>query len=473
MGQSRHDYSVRPPPKWEDGRFVPPAPLPIEASVSDWDWIEWVRYMRHSSQNPLHGMTRAALNDFDEIADGLGTTFFTPTNPETFKEAFVEKADTLRHSGLRNAILKPALREGLLTAEGERWRQDRRALAPLFTPRHVAQYAEGIRQSASPHIDRLFETPEIAFDAAMVDLTYQVLSEVMFSGELDGGRATTLRDIDRFLSTMGRPDPLDFLPLPNWIPRPTRIGRMGVVKRMRQQVSELAKSRRSRMEVGETVPDDVLSLILTTEGPDGKPFTDTQIEDQMITFIAAGHETTSRALTFLFYLLSQDRKALARAASECDTLDLSLPATEWAKALPFTYACFEEAMRLYPPAPFLSRQLKHAETLGGHSLPQGSIVFGSLWVLHRHRKLWDRPDAFVPERFLPEARQSIKRFQYLPFGLGPHVCIGARFAQLEAIILTALILRRYHLRLVGDHPWPIARVTIRPEKPLLMRVEKR
>ncbi|MEL6686209.1 MAG: cytochrome P450 [Pseudomonadota bacterium] len=473
MGQTRHDYSVRPAPRWDDGRFIPPAPLPIETSVSDWDWIDWARYMRHSSQNPLHGMTRSALTEFDEIADGLGTTFFTPTNPETFKEAFVEKADKLRHSSLRNAILKPALREGLLTAEGDRWRQDRRALAPLFTPRHVAQYAEGIRRSASPHIDRLFETSEIAFDAAMVDLTYQVLSDVMFSGELDGGRATALRDIDRFLSTMGKPDPLDFLPLPNWIPRPTRVGRMGVVKRMRLQVSALAQSRRSRMEAGETVPDDLLTLILTTEGPDGKPFTDTQIEDQMITFIAAGHETTSRALTFLFYLLSQDKEALARAEAECDTLDLSRPATEWADALPFTYACFEETMRLYPPAPFLSRQLKQAETLGEHSLSRDSIVFGSLWVLHRHRKLWDQPDAFVPERFLPEARESIERFQYLPFGLGPHVCIGARFAQLEAIVLTALILRRYRLSLVGDHPWPIARVTIRPEKPLTMRVEKR
>ncbi|MEM7730209.1 MAG: cytochrome P450 [Pseudomonadota bacterium] len=470
---ARHDYAARPAARWEGGRFVPPGPEPIAESVADWDWIDWLRYTRASSRNPLHGMTVAGLQDFDEVATGLGATFFTPTRPETMRETFVEKSDSLRHSRLRNAILVPALREGLLTAEGERWRADRRALAPLFTPRHVAGYAEGIKTSAAPHLERLFDRAETAFDAAMVDLTYQVLSDVMFSGELDGGRAANLRDIDRFLSSMGRPDPLDFTPLPGWVPRPTRIGRMGIVKRLRRQVSALARSRRARMAAGEAVPDDLLGLILSVTGPDGAPFTDTKVEDQMITFIAAGHETTSRALAFLFYLISQDTEARDRLEAECDALDTTRPATQWADALPFTYACFEEAMRLYPPAPFLSRELARAETLGGHALPKGTIVFGNLWMLHRHRKLWTQPDAFVPERFLPEAREAIGRFQYLPFGLGPHVCIGARFAQLEAVVLIALMARRYRFTFVGDHPWPIARVTVRPETPLVMRVERR
>ncbi|MGB6319007.1 MAG: cytochrome P450, partial [Litorimonas sp.] len=235
----------------------------------------------------------------------------------------------------------------------------------------------------------------------------------------------------------------------------------------------LARSRRASMAAGETVPDDLLGLILSVTGPDGEPFTEAQVEDQMITFIAAGHETTSRALTFLIYLLSQDTEARDRMEAECDALDPARPATEWADALPFTYACFEETMRLYPPAPFLSRELAKPQTLGGHELPKGAIVFGSLWMLHRHRKLWDQPDAFVPERFLPENRETIGRFQYLPFGLGPHVCIGARFAQLEAIVLIALMARGYRFTLASDHPWPMARVTVRPETPLMMRVERR
>lgn len=468
MAKSRHDYHYRPAPRWEEGRFVPPAPLPIERSVNDWDWIDWLRYMRAASANPLHGMTTQAITEFDEVSRSKSFTFYTPSRPESWREAFVEKEEALQHSSLRNAILKPALREGLLVTEGEQWRQDRRALAPLFTPRHVNGFANVIARSAEDHLASLFKTDTIAADSAFVELTYQALSDALFSGELDGGRQTNLREIDRFLNSMGRPDPLDFTSLPGWIPRPTRVGRMGAVKRLRTHIFELALSRRTRVEAGQSVPDDLLSLMLEDDH-----FTDEQLKDQLITFIAAGHETTSRALTWLFYLLSQDQAARTRLEAEVDALDTSLPAQDWPEQLPWTKACFEEAMRLYPPAPFLSRQLKQDATLGGHDLPKTSIVFGSLWVLHRHRKLWDRPDAFMPERFLPDARDTIGRFQYLPFGLGPHVCIGARFAQLEGIVLTALVARHYRLNLKGEHPWPLARITVRPEKPLMMRVEKR
>jgi cytochrome P450 len=240
------------------------------------------------------------------------------------------------------------------------------------------------------------------------------------------------------------------------------------VKRLRANIFELASARRAKMAAGQDVPNDLLSLMLTEA-----EFTDEQLKDQLITFIAAGHETTSRALTWLFYLLSQDEAARERLEIEVDALDTSLPVKDWPDQLPWTKACFEESMRLYPPAPFLSRQLNRAETLGGHALPEDSIVFANLWMLHRHRKLWDQPDAFMPERFLPEARANIGRFQYLPFGLGPHVCIGARFAQLEGIVLTALVARQSRLSLSGEHPWPLARITVRPEKPLMMRIEKR
>jgi cytochrome P450 len=468
MPRARHDYSVRPAPRWEDGRFVPPGPLPIERSVDEWDWIEWARYMRAASKNPLHGMTEQAITGEDEVARSRSFVFYTPTRPESWKEAFVEKADALEHSTLRNAILKPVLREGLLVSEGDQWRRDRRALAPLFTPRHVNGYAQVMAGSAETILPRLLQDESLAVDAMFVELTYQVLSDALFSGELDGGRQTNLREIDRFLNSMGRPDPLDFTNLPGWIPRPTRVGKMGAVKRLRAHIFDLVVSRRARMDAGEAVPDDLLTLLLREEA-----FTDEQLKDQLITFIAAGHETTSRALTWLFYLLSQDEAARERMEAEVDALDTTKPAENWPDALPWTRACFEEAMRLYPPAPFLSRQLNRDETLGGHALPEGAIVFGNLWVLHRHRKLWEQPDAFVPDRFLPGARETIGRFQYLPFGLGPHVCIGARFAQLEGVVLAALVARTAHLRLDGEHPWPLARVTVRPEKPLKMRVEAR
>lgn len=473
MGKSRHDYSFRPEPRWEEGRFVPPGPLPIERSVSDWDRIDWIRYLFASSKNPIFGQTVESLKGFDDVATGMGRTFFTPSHPDTIRETFVAKADALRLSGIRNAILKPVLREGLLTSEGERWKHDRRALAPIFTPRHVNGFAQGMARTTEGHLDRLLSKETAAFDQVCVDLTYQVLSDVLFSGELDGGRQASLHDIDRFLSSMGRPDPFDLTNVPQWVPRFTRIGRMGIVKRLRTRIGQLGENRRTRIDTGETVPDDLLTLLLTSTDAGSDPLSEDQLVDQLITFIAAGHETTSRALTWLFYLLSQDTEARARLEDEVDGLDITQPPQNWPDALPFTRACLDEAMRLYPPAPFLSRELNRDETLAGKALPEGAIVFGNLWMVHRHRQLWDQPDAFVPERFLPEAKTKIGRFQYLPFGLGPRVCIGARFAQIEAMILTTLIARRYRLSLDGPHPWPLARITIRPEKPLMMRVEKR
>lgn len=471
--KSRHDYSYRPDPRWEDGRFIPPAPLPIDAALPDWDRIDWARYLMASSRNPIHGQTTGAIEAHDEVANGMGKMFLTPTHPDTVRETFVTKADALRLSGIRNAILKPVLRDGLLTSEGERWKHDRRALAPIFTPRHVNGFAAGMARTTSGHLARLLSGNTVAFDKVCVDLTYQVLSDVLFSGELDGGRQASLHDIDKFLSSMGRPDPLDFTTLPKWVPRLTRVGRMGVVKRLRTRIGVLGETRRSKVDAGETVPDDLLTLLLTATDAQSDVLSPDQLVDQLITFIAAGHETTSRALTWLFYLLSQDTEARARMEAEVDALDTSVPAQNWGDHLPFTQACLNEAMRLYPPAPFLSRELNRAETLAGHDLPEGSIVFGNIWMIHRHRKLWDQPDAFVPERFLPGAKRAIGRFQYLPFGLGPRVCIGAQFAKMEALILTTLIARDYRLHLDGPHPWPLARVTVRTEKPLMMRVEKR
>lgn len=471
--KSRHDYSYRPDPHWEDGRFIPSAPVPIDSSVRDWDRIDWLRYLLASSRNPICAQTTAAIEGFDEVSTGLGKVFFTPTHPDTIRETFVTKADSLRLSSIRNAILKPVLRDGLLTSEGERWKHDRRALAPIFTPRHVNGFAQGMARTTTAHLDRLMAADTVAFDQVCVDLTYQVLSDVLFSGELDGGRQASLRDIDKFLSSMGRPDPFDMLNLPSWVPRLTRVGRMGIVTRLRGRIGRIGEARRTKVDAGAPVPDDLLSLLLTATDDESETLTPNQLVDQLITFIAAGHETTSRALTWLFYLLSQDEEARNRLEAEVDALDTTTPAQKWGEHLPFTQACLSEAMRLYPPAPFLSRELARDETLAGHDLPEGAVVFGNIWTIHRHRKLWDHPDAFMPDRFLPGAAREIGRFQYLPFGLGPRVCIGAQFAKIEALILTALIARQYRLHLAGPHPWPLARVTVRTEKPLMMRVERR
>ena len=224
---------------------------------------------------------------------------------------------------------------------------------------------------------------------------------------------------------------------------------------------------------GEDLPQDFLTLMIGEKG-EASPFTLNEIEDQMVTFIGAGHETTAQALTWMFYLLSQDKTALARAEAEVDALDMARPPVEWSDALPFTMACFREALRLYPPAAAIMRQATEADRFGDVDIPKDGAVMVHLYVLHRHEGLWDHPNTFMPERFLGEAGEAINRFQYLPFGMGHRVCIGERFAMVEAGILVASLMREFRFSHAGGAPpMPTIRLSMQPEDGMKMRVTAR
>jgi len=313
--------------------------------------------------------------------------------------------------------------------------------------------------------------PDVFPDGEIVDisesflkLAYGVLSQTLFSGEIDGQSDEAMQEISRFLNALGKADPMDVIMAPKWVPRLTKLGGRGAINNLRIQVLAQSKIRRSRIENGDDVPDDFLTLLLKTETDEGETFTDDQIVDQLVTFIGAGHETTSRALTWLGYLLSQDNNSLGKIEDELDQLDMELPAEDWIDKIPFAMACFNESMRLYPPAPIISRQAIEADEIDGKSVPKGCSVLINLWSMHRHRQHWDRPDAFDPERFMGDRGKSIDRFAFLPFGVGHRVCIGQRFALQEAAIMMAVLLRKIRLHWVtGEtHPWPLMRVTTRP-----------
>ena len=221
------------------------------------------------------------------------------------------------------------------------------------------------------------------------------------------------------------------------------------------------------------VPRDFLTLLLRAEGPDG--LTRAEVEDNIITFIGAGHETTARALGWTIYCLAEAPWERDKVEGEIDAVLAREPdPTKWLDAMPLTRAAFEEALRLYPPAPSINREPIEPETWNGLYIPKYAAVLVMPWVVHRHRKLWDRPDAFMPERFHPENRDRIDRFQYLPFGAGPRVCIGASFAMQEAIIALAILLSRFRFDVTSQtRPWPVQKLTTQPQGGLPMQVSRR
>ena len=222
-------------------------------------------------------------------------------------------------------------------------------------------------------------------------------------------------------------------------------------------------------------PNDLLTLLLTAHDPEGGTlFSGREVFDNAMTFIFAGHETTANALAWTLYLLSQFAEADERVADEARTVDPIALARGELPDLAFTRAVLEESMRLYPPAPFISREAVAADVVGGRAIAPRTSVLVSTWILHRHHLLWERPDEFDPSRFLPENRDGIHRFAYLPFGAGPRICIGMAFAMQEAMVALTAIVRRYRLELEpGQEVLPLARITLRPRGGLKMRLYRR
>jgi len=346
----------------------------------------------------------------------------------------------------------------------------------MFTPRNVSAFAQVMRTTTEREMPNFLETNGVIEIAnPMAALTYLVLSDTLFSGEIQREQHSVLKDVATALTYVGRPDPLDMLKVPGWVPRLTRLRGLKAVKHLREMIRELTEDRKMRRDAGDILPHDFLSRLLLVGDRNTAPFSDRDIEDHVLAFIGAGHETTARALSWLFYLLSNDSKSLTRLEAEVDALEIDTIAPEkWGEYLPFTLACFEETMRLFPPAPFIVREAINEDVNDDITIAAKSVLFLSTWQLHRHKTLWERPDAFIPERFLGAARANIGRFQYLPFGVGERVCIGQRFAIQEAVILIALLVRNYRFDYASDDvPWPKLRITIQPENGMPMRVTKR
>lgn len=470
---ARHDYNFRPEPRWEDGYFIPPAPIPMPKHPDNWDLIDQLQSTFAISRNAVAATTEVTCSEPYVTTTMLGQTLIVACNPAMIKYIFVENSENYGLNSIRQAILKPILKNGLITAEGKVWKRARRALSPLFTPRHTKNFAPKMQDSIAGELSNLFASDTIDFNQAMLRLAYLVLSDTLFSAEIEGDTEAVLRDVAIFLTALGKPSPLDILGVPKFVPRLGKRKGIQAIGRLRKLVQKLSQDRRTRIEQGVEVPDDFLTLLLNAEDDDG-PLSDLEIEDHIVTFIGAGHETTSRAMTWMAYLLSQDTAARTRLEAEVDALDMTLPPDQWAAQIPWSMACFNETMRLYPPAPIISRYAKEADKYGDVEIPKDANVMVNLWALHRHKQLWERPIAFDPVRFVGDSGGAIDRFQYLPFGMGHRVCIGQRFAMQEAAILIAMIFKNYRFEFVGKTPpWPFMRITVQPQDGMPMTTTRR
>jgi len=450
--------------------FRPPAPSPRQTPPSA---LQMVRIVY---RNPLELWGEPSYNEpWISISGGVGGPLIIANDPALIRYVLVENARNYKMARVRQKILRPILHDGLLTAEGEVWKRSRKAMAPVYTPRHIAGFAlPMLNQSelfAARYEDKDGQVVDISRDMTM--LTFDILADTLFSGEIAGDPEDFSAQVDRLFETMGRVDPLDLLGAPDWLPRFTRILGRKSLAYFRNLVAETMRMRQQKLDSGADVPEDFLTLLLRAQGPDG--LSRAEIEDNIITFIGAGHETTARALGWTLYCLANLPAEREKVEQEIDGVIASgMPPVEWLDAMPITRASFEEALRLYPPAPSINREAIEDDSFADLKIKRGTQVLVMPWTVHRHRKLWDDPEAFRPSRFYPENREEIGRFQYLPFGAGPRVCIGASFAMQEAMIALAVLMSRYRFELVPEtKPWPVQKLTTQSEGGLPMRVMRR
>ncbi len=394
-------------------------------------------------------------------------------DPQANREVLLEKLDNYPKSDITKDILRPAIGESLFVAEGKDWRWQRRASAPAFSPRNIADLTPIMTRAAEASAQRIAAaaTPGRAlnFFDEMVATTFDVIADVTFSDDNMFDQQAVHAAIDRYIEQAARVSILDILGFPTWVPRPGRMMAMPAIRRMKDQADAAIDRRR-------TVPDaaqpDLLSLLVdAADEKTGRTMTTGELRDNLLTFIVAGHETTALTLSWALYLCAFDPAVQDKACAQAqDVLGDRAATAEDVRNLPYIRQIIDETLRLYPAGGFLSRTAQEDDTLIGRPIKARDTVMLPVYALHRHHDLWEDPNAFNPDRFADP--KAIDRYAYLPFSDGPRICIGASFALQEAVIILATLLARFKFTSVpGRDPDPVMILTLRPEGGVWLTVE--
>jgi cytochrome P450 len=379
--------------------------------------------------------------------------------------------------------LKLALGEGLLTADGAFWRNQRRIIQPVFHRERLHGFGVRMTEAASSMLERWEEhaRKQEPFDVAeeMTALTLNIIGQTMFSADLAGdskmlSEMVTLasRHInERITSLSGVFDVAEKFPTAKnrRFAESMRAGDaliQRIIARRHQNPHE-----NSPQNSGDQDQGDLLSMLMASRDEEtGQGMSDRQLRDEVVTIFSAGHETTALALTWTFYLLSTHPEVERRLRQEVDqALGGHLPTVADLPRLAYVTRVIKEAMRLFPPAWAISRRSIGADRFGPYPIPPKAFVLLCPYLTHRHPAFWDNPEGFDPDRFLPERMTSQHRFAYFPFGAGARMCIGSNFAMMEAQLVLATVVQRFQLSLVPGHPIELEPlITLRSRKGMRM-----
>ena len=394
-------------------------------------------------------------------------------DPEAVRRVLVANARNYGKSTIQYRSLALVTGEGLLVADTEPWRRQRRMVQPAFHHQTLERIV-GHVNGALDRIARDWDGAAVAgaavdVDAAMMRGGLEVVGHALFGTDLSAdAEQLTTATLDALEVVVARAR-VPITP-PDWLPTPGNRKLHGAVRRLDAAVDAMIAQRQASPS---DRPADMLDLLLHTTDETGAGLSAGEVRDQVVTFIVAGHETVASALTWAWALLAEHPDVLRSLQEESDAV-LAGRSVEFAdfERLPYARAVLDETMRLYPPAWLITRKATGPDQLAGHELPDGALVIMSPWLLHRHPQAWPDPDRFAPERFLDG---SADRSAFIPFGAGPRMCIGRDFAYLEAVLMLSWLAGGYDVAFPPGARMPEGDplVTIRPRDGLRLLARAR
>jgi cytochrome P450 len=429
--------------------------------------------IRATRINPIQAWgNRAYEEDIVESRFVFRKTFILNT-PDAIRHVLVDNYENYVRTPFGIRVLRPILGQGVLIAEGRAWKHQRRTLAPAFTPRAVGTLILHMTAAIGETIAKLKAASNAPVDLreVMQRMTLEIAGRTMFSFGMDKHGASLREFVMEYAERLARPHFLDLLLPLNW-PSPQDFERARFRKRWTKFVGLLMAERRAAGKKEGAPPRDLFDLMDEARDPEtGQAFSEEQLGDEVATMILAGHETTATALFWSLYLLALDPATQEQVAAEAREA-IASGGFEPGR-LKFTRAVLDETMRLYPPVFLIARAAAGQDVIAGLPVRKGDVILISPWLLHRHEKLWQDPAAFIPSRFMAPAPPP-DRFAYLPFGVGPRICIGAHFALVEATLALAEIVGTFRLTLLDKAPvMPVGIVTTQPDRSPMFAISPR
>lgn len=410
-----------------------------------------------------------------------GLDLYMVNDPALVRRVMDDEAEQFPKSPLLGEALQPLLGESIFTTNGAQWRRQRDMMDPAFAQARLAVAFPVMQAATQAMLQRLAALPDGAehdIEVEMTHVTADIIFRTIFSVPMEGADARRIFEaFARFQAIAPR------LLLPSiyglrWLVWPWDVWHSRrAAREIRGLLEKLIRPRFDAHQAGQAAAhSDILqSFMEARDATSGQPFVFDELVDQVAMLFLAGHETSASALTWAAHLLANAPEVQERAHAEAlAQLGDRAPEVGDMKALALTRNVFRETLRLFPPVGFMARQSAGACTLRKKPVREGATVVVAPWLIQRHRGLWAEPDAFNPDRYQGDASRESLRQGYLPFGMGPRVCLGAAFALQEATLILASLLRRYRLAAVPGHvPRPVGRLTIRSANGVRLTLHRR